>query len=720
MSFTGRIRAAALAADAGARPLLTYIASLITSGTNATPYSMVTAADAPWTPAGLGDDEIILNRWLADDLKVKPGDLVTLVYYDPESGARLTERSNTFRVHSIVPMQMPWADRTLMPEFPGIEKAESTADWDTAFPLTYPIRPKDDDYWQEHRGTPKAFVSLAAGKRMWANRFGEITAGRFPAKSETSPAMLEQALLSHIDPAELGLRFEPVRDQALRAAAESQDFGGLFIGFSLFLIVAALILMALLFQFGLEQRATEVGTLLALGFTRKRVRRLLLVEGAALALMGGVAGVVGGVLYARAMLTGLSTVWRDAVGATSLQFFVTPGTLITGLAASIVVATLTIALALRRQARQPAIRLLQGDFGFQAVPGTGPDRRPGVLHRITTTPILGGTALVMGAGLVAWALATGQTGNAGVFFGAGALVLIGGLLLMSNQLRRGEGAVSPAAPLPAPGHPSGRARLTPPGLAVRALSRRRSRSIATAALLACGAFLILSIGVFRLDANRDASQHTSGTGGFALIGEATLPVVADLNSVSGRDAFALDADDLEGVDLVPFRVRAGDEASCLNLNRSRQPRLLGVDPAVLQGRFTFAKAANGMDTADGWSLLKSQIPDAHSAVDEIPAVGDLNSILWAMKKKVGDTIDYVDDRGRPFKVRIVGAVANSILQGQLVIDEAAFVERFPDESGYRYFLMDAPPDRVTAVSAALSRALQDHGLEITPAARRLD
>ena len=78
---------------------------------------------------------------------------------------------------------------------------------------------------------------------------------------------------------------------------------------------------------------------------------------------------------------------------------------------------------------------------------------------------------------------------------------------------------------------------------------------------------------------------------------------------------------------------------------------------------------------------------------EIAAIGDLNSILWAMGKKVGDTIDYTDDRGRPFKVRIVGAVANSILQGNLIIDETEFIKRFPSESGYQYFLMDAPVDR---------------------------
>jgi putative ABC transport system permease protein len=53
------------------------------------------------------------------------------------------------------------------------------------------------------------------------------------------------------------------------------------LGFSFFLIIAALLLMAMLFQFGLEQRASEIGTLLALGFTPKQVRKLLLREGVA-------------------------------------------------------------------------------------------------------------------------------------------------------------------------------------------------------------------------------------------------------------------------------------------------------------------------------------------------------------------------------------------------------------------------------------------------------
>ena len=49
-------------------------------------------------------------------------------------------------------------------------------------------------------------------------------------------------------------------------------------------------------------------------------------------------------------------------------------------------------------------------------------------------------------------------------------------------------------------------------------------------------------------------------------------------------------------------------------------------------------------------------------------------------------------------------MANSILQGNLIIDEAEFVKRFPSESGYRMFVIDAPSNSVAQVSATLSRA----------------
>jgi ABC-type antimicrobial peptide transport system permease subunit len=693
--------------------VLTYLANLLQAGDRATPYSMVSAADGPFMPPDMRDDEILVNQWLADDLQVKPGDFVALSYYVVDSGSRLAERTNSFRVRQVVPLKGIYADRTLMPEFPGLAKAESTRDWDTGFPLVYPIRAKDEAYWKAYRGTPKAYVTLAAGQAMWANRFGSLTAIRYDVPTNTFASTIREAvyrnLLANLRPDEVGLRFEAVREQALKSAAQSQDFGQLFLGFSLFLVAAALLLMALLFQLGLEQRASEVGILLALGLTPKQVRRLLLVEGAALALVGGLIGVLGGLGYAKAMLWALTTVWRSAIGSAQLQFHATVASLYIGLCASTVVAALTIWLTLRKQARQPPRDLLAGEVSGQWSVVRG---------HAAWIALASGLAAVA---IVGWGLMSGQHADPDVFFGAGTLLLVAGLAAASAWLRRLA-------------REAGVARLTLGGLGVRGCARRRKRSLATIALLACGSFVILAIGVFRLDANRDASRRDSGTGGFALIGESTMPVVQDLNTKAGREFYGLGAEQLAGVNVVPLRVHEGDVASCLNLNRAQRPRLLGVKPELLASRFTFANVAKGLDRRQGWDLLRpgssrrqepptenSALRTPHSALpDAVPAIGDANAIEWALGKQLGDTIDYTDEQGRPFKVRLVGAVANSILQGSLLIDEDEFTRRFPGQSGYRMFLIDAPSNSVAQVSATLSRALQDAGLELTPAVQRLN
>ncbi|PYJ56928.1 MAG: hypothetical protein DME24_20730 [Verrucomicrobia bacterium] len=752
----------ALRAATNATGVLTYFVNELRLGDRAAPYSMVTAMGAPVVPPDMRDDDILINQWLADDLNAKPGDQLALSYYVIGLSRRLEERTNQFTVRAVVPLSGAAADRNLMPEFPGIEKAESTRDWDPSLPVKLErIRPKDEDYWKNYRGTPKAFITLAAGQSLWANRFGNLTAVRYrfpahlffrglrstmpielspdakpvpaasaPPKEPTAAAMivdsiqqtraeLEKKHVTALNPASIGLSFEPVRQQALAAAEQSQDFGGLFLGFSFFLIAAALLLMALLFQFGIEQRATEVGTLLALGFTPRQVRRLLLLEGGALALVGGLIGVIGGIGYARAMLLGLSTIWRDAVQTSTLRYHAEPQTLAIGAVAAVLVAWLTIWLALRKQAQQPARELLAEGANpeFQIS-----DRKSGKKSRGNFTGIVSG---LVGLAMIAWALWRGETADAEIFFSAGALLLIAEIAFATAFLASLSGAPGADA-----------AKFTLSGMGVRNCARRRKRSLATVGLLACGSFLIASIGVFHLEAVQGAEQRSSGTGGFPLVGETTLPVVQDLNSKAGRDFFGLTDQALTNVAFVPFRVREGDDASCLNLNRAQKPRLLGVKPEQLAGRkaLTFAKVAKGLPEGNPWLLLdssrrgneadstESRNPPPHVGGYEpnvVPAIGDEASIVWAMRKKVGDTVDYTDERGRTFKVRLVGALANSILQGNLVIAEDEFVARFPSEAGYRMFLIDAPPKEVNEVSKTLSRALRDVGLELTPTTQRL-
>lgn len=699
---------AAHLADTNATPIVTYLANLLFCGTNSTPYSMVTAAGPPYTPAGMGDDEIMISQWLAEDLGAKRGDNIALVYFEPESGAALRERTNTFRVRDIVLMQSPWSDASLMPDFPGIRDAETAGAWDAGFPLVHKIRAKDEDYWRTFRGTPKAFVTLAAGQQLWANRFGNVTSIRFSAggangSPESAVARLETRLLAEVQPADFGLAFEPVRARALESATQGQDFGQLFLGFSFFLVVASLLLVALLFQLGLERRAAEVGTLLALGFAPGRLRRWLMIEGGALAIAGGLIGTIAGVYYAWAMLRGLATAWRGAVGGFAPGIHITGETLMTGLCAGAIVAWLVLWLVCRNQARQPIPELLAGEIERA---DTFRRAKAGATHvanrnRAVWFAVLCGLAAI---GLIGWRWAIGDQNNAGAFFGAGALLLVAGLGICSAWLET-------------LGRRKSVRGLTLGGVGVRGCARRRKRSLGIIATIACGAFVIIAVGAFRLDAGRDAFRRSSGTGGFALIGQSTLPIPQDLGMAAGRETLGLSPEELRDVHIVACRLHEGEDASCLNLNRARQPRILGVRPELLAGRFTFSGVIRGKP-GEGWELLRTGAGEQGGG--ETSAIGDAASIQWAMGKKIGDTLAMKDDRGRVFNLRLAGGVAGTILQGSLVIDEAEFLRRFPGDSGYRFFLVDAPSNAVTRVSSALSRALGDAGLELVSATERLN
>ena len=128
----------------------------------------------------LADGEIALNTWAADDLGAKVGDEVEIVYFEPESThGDVREQTATLRLAAILPLTGAAADRHLTPDLPGVTDQTSIGDWDPPFPFdARRVRKKDEAYWDQYRATPKAFVSLATGRRLWASRFGQSTAIR--------------------------------------------------------------------------------------------------------------------------------------------------------------------------------------------------------------------------------------------------------------------------------------------------------------------------------------------------------------------------------------------------------------------------------------------------------------------------------------------------------------------------------------------------------------
>jgi ABC-type antimicrobial peptide transport system permease subunit len=692
---------AALKAYPEALPLLTYFVNELRVGDAATPYSMVTAVEGKGAfsdilPPDMRDDQIVINQWLADDLHAGVGDVLTMIYYLPSGRQSLKEAKRSFRICRVIPLQGAASDSSLMPDFPGLKDAKNCSDWDPGLPIDlHRIRDKDEAYWDNYRGTPKAFVTLAAGQAMWGNVYGDLTAVRYPADS-VSRDTLDEDLRQLVDPASLGLFATPVRDMGTRAMGGGTDLGQLFLGLSMFLIAAGILLTCLLFVFGVEGRRVQTGILLAIGFPAKRIQRLYLTEGCLVAFMGALGGTCLGLVYTRLLILGLSTTWQGAVAGTAIRYSASLQSLCIGFFAGFLIALLAMTWTLHRQMKDSAHSLLSGIESSASL-------KPYIIKRrwggwaLSMVSLLGGLLLIMDSPSL------GSGAMAGAFFGAGALFLVSVMTWIGMALRW-LGA-QPHLPL-----------TSLPSLALRNSARRWGRSMAVVAMLACGVFMVVAVSANRKDMGAGASLRTSGTGGFALYAESSVPIVQDLNSDAGRRAWGLKASILNETRFVSLRVRDGDDASCLNLNRAQEPRILGVRVDALAEReaFAFQHVQQADHPERPWDLLRQDLGDG-----VIPAVGDYPTIFWGLGKRVGDDLIYRNRKGEDLRLRIVGMITSSILQGNLIISEAAMERYFPEVEGYRAWMIDTTSYTQAQVSEYLTQRLADAGLSVETAVDRL-
>lgn len=662
----------------GASGSLTYLVNRISKDEHSTPYSFAVAH----ANAGLAADEVVINRWLANELRADVGETIAMSWFELLPSSRFEERRGNFRVRRIAGMG-EWAlERKLAPQFPGLTDVDRCTDWEVGIPMEEAELEDEANevYWNEYRQTPKVMVSLEAGQSMWGNRFGNLSAVRW-----RSVDAIEERFRAVYDSEVAGYRFVPVREQALIAVDEALDFGQLFVGMSFFLIVAALMLTALLFVFGVQRRAEQMGVLLATGWPPGTVRRLFLLEGGVIAFIGSLLGALCGTGYTRLLILGLARYWDGAVAHSTILYFARPGTVVIGAVSGFVCAMVAMAIAIWRQAKHPARELLQGDFS-QQVQGQvlATKGHKGLKAGASCSSCLrvcksaaGAVVCVLAAlGVVAYALWGDAHSVTMPFFGAGALLLLSGILGLSAVLGTVEKSDSFGFG----------------GLALRNAARRRGRSLTVAGLLACGCFMVFAVSSMKEDVAAHADQRSAGTGGFALYGESTLPIHEPLGTVR-------------------LRMREGDDASCLNLNRAQSPRLLGVESTEMSALGAF------VGDEDCWSLLQMDLP-----ADEVPGlVGDADTAMWGLEAKVGpeagDLLEYRDDAGRTFKVRLVGYLPMrlSVFQGAVLIPEYHFVERFPSDGGYRVFLFDEADARLRLLKK-YARA----GLDLMPSVQRLE
>jgi putative ABC transport system permease protein len=665
-------------------PVLTYVANTIKIADREIPYSTVTAIDFQPTATGQKDPRprIWLSQWAADDLGAKVGDLVSLDYFLWNDADGLDTSSAQFTLAGIVPMNGIGGDRTLTPDYPGISDAADMTSWDPPFPVELKrVRPKDEDYWDEYRAAPKALISIADGQRLWGSRYGNVSSLRL---SGSQPIEAQS-----LDPSAAGLTVRSIRAEAIAAAQGTTDFGQYFLYFSFFLVVSALLLAYLFFAVGLEQRTTEVGTLASMGFAASQIRGVFIREGAILAAIGAIAGTVAAIGYSALILYGLRTWWVGAVGTTDLALHVAPEWLAIGVAGALIVGLAALWFGVRAMSRRSARSLLKGG-------AVAPSARASLVTKTAAAALL-----IAGAGLLA-AAASGAIDATAGFFGAGGAWLVGGLCAASIYLRRRRSSVT-----------LGRGLSGLFALGIRHTSVRPARSVLSLALIAFASFVLVSVGAFKKDVSASSNERTSGTGGFALMAESVAPLMHDPNTVDGRDGLGLERADpiVSNASITRFRLRPGDETSCLTLYKPTNPRIIAPEPRFFEHpRFSFASslASTDAERANPWLLLNRPFDDG-----AIATVADQTTLMYVLHLGIGDDFTFTPEGGDPVKLRIVGALADSFLQSELIIGEAAFTRLFPRNEGYRVWLIEAAAGQEAAVTTHLEDRLSDFGLDVS-------
>ncbi len=725
-------------ADYRPQPLLTYLANGISidgSDSETIPFSMVTGAN--WTEdfrltssitnepiRDLEDDEIVINSWSADDFltrKHEPwsdeqsrinsyksliGKELVVSYFEPEaSHGKLIPRESKFKLVDIAEITTPKTpfnrrriatfdqsptlanDPDLTPFVPGLTDQNSVSKWDLPFKTN--VGPRGDDYWQFYRTTPKAFINLKIGQELWQSRFGKVTSYRINSTNQGNGSLADKFVAAASESGEtLGFQFTPIKRRNLEASSGSTPFDVLFLALSFFIIASALILIALLFRLGVEQKSSQLGLLASVGLNRSQVSFVLLIEGTIVSILGAAMGTFVGIGYAQLMVYGLTTWWVGAVMTSFMEYHWTVRSLAIGFFVGVLVSQATIWFTVRRLGNLSIRDLLSGKSEAPTVKSENP-------RRWISITIVSCFFVAIALSIVA-ATSLGGEAQAGAFMGGGFLMLTALLLKTWKTFKKPREQF---------------AGLSGNQLALQNAGRNPLRSTLTIGLVASATFLIVAVSAFHL------SPSEKGTGGFAYIAESSRPIIGDFNDEqTKRDLLGENYEDLKDVDVFSIRYLPGDEAGCNNPFQAQRPKVLGVTDAFIE-RFDDKDAISfewGGSTANSktekqnpWELLKTQTDDG-----TIPVVIDKNTAMYSLKiwknnpwgflktNGVGGTYDVEFDGGQKVTFRIVGLVSNSILQGSLIIDEDNFVKLFPNISGYRTFLLSEKYESSKTESAA--------------------
>lgn len=666
-----------------AKSVITYLANSISSANGKTPYSFVSALPGSLYPGVPDGNDLVINRWLAEDLSAKPGDTVKMSWYITTLSNELEERNGKFVVRNITGGGGIWSDSTLMPDFPGIAGRESCSSWDAGIPVNLDaIRKKDEDYWNRYKGTPKAFLNYDTGKELWGNNFGPSTSIRFPP--DVPGNFIRSSLQGSIDPLKAGLTVRDLYNETMKAASQGVDFSSLFLSLAFFIILSCILLLSLIVSVYFDSRKSQIYTLRAIGFKRAEITRLLFYETFFVAVAGSVAGVFAGAIFNFLVIEALNSVWIGAVQTDTLRSSLEMGPMLIGLAVSVIV----VSSFLRIKAGSFLKRLDSGNVSLRK-------SRPLSLNKF----IMILTFIISALLLLVSFISDGRSMVAA--FSGGSLLLVFIVLTFRHFIIGNNKA----------GYYN-RFR----ALSLRYFSFYPSHFVSPVLFIAAGLFILTATGANRREFGTGSLDASSGTGGYLLWCETSIPLADNLSSQKGRSGYDLDVDIIKDINIISARKTSGDDASCLNLNHVTSPPLIGLDPAsfIADGSFSFASSLKNSDVSNPWELLR-----VNPGQNIIYGIADQTVMQWGLKLGPGDTLFFRSENGEPFKIILAAGLKSSIFQGNVIISSQNFSRFMPSVSGSNIFLVKGRPELADTIRNILAERLSQYGISTETTGERL-
>jgi len=647
--------------------LFSYLANSIQMNESSIPYSFVTATDC-YQDQTLQKEDIILSDYSAKRLQAKPGDRILMTYFTSHDLKTLKTDSLFLKVKSIVPLSELLDDKTLSADFPGLSDVERCTDWDSDLPINMNlITDEDEKYWELYRNTPKAIIAYDAVVNDWGNAYGNATAIRV---ANSVPQ------LSDLKAEMFGIQVIYPFEKGLYAAINGVDFSGLFLALGFFIIISAMLLMLIPISEMLYQRRYEIGLLKSLGYTKKRIARIFWRESAPVVLLSSIVGVIAGLIYTGLVMWLLGNVWKGATHTEGFSVYPSTTTIITGFIIGIVI----------------SLSLL-----YRIIISNLKDRKESRMGKIKSltwkkTAVFVSTlvsVVIIGINFLFLHYVT-------LFIVIG-IMLIGTAAVWGDYLICRNGSVS---------HKT----FDRDKLIWSTLFANKKQALISFFALAIGVFIVFSVGLNR-KSFADNSQLRTGTGGFSLWSETSVPIFHNMNTAAGKEKLSLTTlpDDTKILQCLRYNA---DDASCLNLNKVTTPTVLGLDMNIMaKSDFQIEQNIYSLDRGAVFEKMQTHAGGVY------PALVDATVLTWSLMMNLGDTLWYENERGQNIPIQIAGTLSNSIFQGNILIDRSLFSEIWKETAGCEVFLVKTTEKE--EAKALLSQALNEYGVRISATNDRL-